>query len=314
MISYYPYFRGKQYELICLRENARLIATAGFTPILEPVRDDLAGLRRCLVSLLDAGVKLLVVENPGCGALQSGLPLPIRAYVDELIAADSPIAWIHRFQSGGHLEQYIARTEGGVVLHDAPSSAAEFTEAQLAAGWTVGRNIFLDGRDSGPLYRRAFRGQERVLIRDGFRKKKNSGYLETPIEHFSDLYLTYEDEGMGGFGDFLTVGDDYSDGGGPAYAVAIHLTFVDNEKLGSLFLHHFVSDTNDTPADPAGKFQEALDKLAAEVRRPATQIARTSAVEEFLALHDRSHYPGLGYVKKLSMQHHLEVMSQLAGL
>ena len=30
---------------------------------------------------------------------------------------------------------------------------------------------------------------------------------------------------MDGFGDFLIVGDDYSDTGGPAYAVAIHLTF-----------------------------------------------------------------------------------------
>ena len=38
---YHPYFRGKQYELITIRENAQRMAEAGFLPIIEPVRESL---------------------------------------------------------------------------------------------------------------------------------------------------------------------------------------------------------------------------------------------------------------------------------
>jgi hypothetical protein len=37
---------------------------------------------------------------------------------------------------------------------------------------------------------------------------------------------------MDGFGDFLIVGDDYSESGGPAYAIAIHLTFITSCQNG----------------------------------------------------------------------------------
>ena len=36
---YYPYFRGKQFELMTIRETAKLMAERGFCPIIEPVRD-----------------------------------------------------------------------------------------------------------------------------------------------------------------------------------------------------------------------------------------------------------------------------------
>src|SRR3546814_6797061 len=78
------------------------------------------------------------------------------------------------------------------------------------------------------------------------------------MEEFSDLHVTYGDHGMAGFGDFLIVGDVYSEGGGPAYAVAIHLTFIDPDKDDVMYIYHFVSDTKDTPTDPAGKFAQAL--------------------------------------------------------
>ena len=68
-----------------------------------------------------------------------------------------------------------------------------------------------------------------------------------PLEKFSDLHVTFEDEGMDGFGDFLIVGDDFSESGGPAYAIAIHLTFIDPDKEDEMWIHHFLSDRQDTP-------------------------------------------------------------------
>ena len=114
---------------------------------------------------------------------------------------------------------------------------------------------------------------------------------------------------MDGYGDFLIVGNDYSESGGPAYTVAIHITFIDPDNDDAMFIHHFISDRQDTPTDPAGKFAEAVNKLVAEVELPNSHILKTSAINEFIDLHKRGHYPGLGYVKKLSMKHHIETIA-----
>jgi hypothetical protein len=146
-----------------------------------------------------------------------------------------------------------------------------------------------------------------VLIRDGFVQRTNREHPE--IEHFSDLHITYEDEGVDDFGDFLIVGDEFMEAGGPAYAVAIHLTFIDSNEDDDMFVKHYISDRTETPTDPAGKFMEALHKLVNDVARPTSGIYGSEAIEEFEDLHRREHYPGLGYVKKLSMQHHIELIA-----
>ena len=53
---YYPYFRGKQYELITIRENAERMSKAAIVPILEPVKQNVSGLRRALE--VEAGARL----------------------------------------------------------------------------------------------------------------------------------------------------------------------------------------------------------------------------------------------------------------
>jgi len=61
---YYPYFRGKQFELITIREMAPLLAAKGFVPIIEPVRESLGGLERTLKAICDAGGQAIVIVNP----------------------------------------------------------------------------------------------------------------------------------------------------------------------------------------------------------------------------------------------------------
>lgn len=105
------------------------------------------------------------------------------------------------------------------------------------------------------------------------------------------------------------VGDAYTEGGGPAYAVAIHLTFIDRDKDDVMYIYHFVSDTKDTPTDPAGKFAQALSKLITKLDSGDSGIFEGAAIEEFRGLHAKGHFPGLGYVKKLSMKHHIETLA-----
>jgi len=114
---------------------------------------------------------------------------------------------------------------------------------------------------------------------------------------------------MNGFGDFLVVGDEFNEGGGPAYAVAIHLTYLDSDQDNVMQIYHFVSDSQDTPRDPAGKFAEALAKMISTLDQPDSKVLETDALREFRDLHDAGHFPGLGYIKKLSMNHHIETLA-----
>jgi hypothetical protein len=175
----------------------------------------------------------------------------------------------------------------------------------LGGGLAATRNIFFE--HCGLLYRKQFQGSHRVLLRDGFKRRRNRDH--PLLELFSDLNVTYQEEGMNGFGDFLIVGDEYSETGGPAYAVAINLTFIDPDQDEAMFIYHFVSTRQDTPTDPAGKFAEALAKMISKLDSGTSKVLETAAVGEFRQLRAKGHFPGLGYVKKLSMKHHIETLA-----
>ena len=129
-----------------------------------------------------------------------------------------------------------------------------------------------------------------------------------PKEHFSDLHLEYIDEAMDGFGDFLIVGDDYSESGGPAWAVAIHMTYLDNNDDKDMYIKHYISDRKYDIQDTSGKFIEALKYLTEDDKK--NHLYNTDAYREYEELYKKKLFRGLGYVKKLSMQNHLEIIAR----
>lgn len=306
---YYPYFRGKQYELITVRENAELLKKSGFVPIIEPVKQSLGGLKKTLSAIVETGGEAIVIVNPYHGdhsdnaeeiisLIQTEFDQDFKLSAGILLTEEVEIEDVKRLSE-------IFENRSITLIH------AGFNEAKLLVEMLDDisdmRHVFFE-ENCGKLYRRHFKdSNERILLRDGFQKRTNREH--PPVEFFSDLHVTYGEEGMQGFGDFLIVGDEYSETGGPAYAVAIHLTFIDPSKDDEMHIHHFKSIRQDDPKDPAGKFAEALDEMVKEIRRPSSYILKTNAVYEFLDLHDRGHFPGLGYVKKLSMKHHIETLA-----
>ncbi|MGP9635420.1 sce7725 family protein, partial [Halomonas sp. AOP43-A1-21] len=58
---YYPYFRGKQFELITIREMSELLAEKSFVPVIEPVRESLNSLKKTLTAICDAGGHAIVI-------------------------------------------------------------------------------------------------------------------------------------------------------------------------------------------------------------------------------------------------------------
>lgn len=311
---YYPFIRGKQFELVMLREMAPKIAEWGFVPIIEPVKGNFPALKRALDKLIESECRFILITNPQVGELKNdnstlvdeivadhlgdyeqysvGLLLnaedSLRVAKDFFKTHDLPIAVIHKgFSDGKGLVELIDEKKPDISVH-----------------------IFVMPHSTS-LYRKRFVDSTRILIEDGFISRNNREH--PPTEPFSELYLTYPDQGGQGFGDFLIVGSDYKEGGGPAYAIAIHLTYADPKADEALAIKHYVSDQVNSPKDPAGKFFEALSKLVKDVNKSGSPIYKSLAVKEYLQLHKDQHFPGLGYVKKLSMQHHIELMAHLLG-
>lgn len=304
---YHPYFRGKQFELIAIRETAKIMAEAKFTPIIEPVRETLSGLEKTLKAICEADGKAIVIVNPSCGDHSANGQNISQLLRDSFIHHGGISAGILLHDD---MDESLILTLLAEHKHHKPcfihAGFSEPTSLSLKTKGLVDKHVFIE-KFCGKLYRKYFNDADRVLLRDGFNKKKNADY--PMLEIFSDLHITYPEEGMQGFGDFLIVGDDYSEGGGPAYAVAIHLTFIDANKENIMYINHFVSVTNDTPTDPAGKFAQALSKLIIKLNDSPLQFFKSSAITEFKYLHENGHFPGLGTVKKLSMKHHIETLA-----
>jgi len=308
---YYPYLRGKQFELILLREMAEFISENAINPIIEPVKEDFSGIKKTIESLNNVNASFTLILNPQAGST------PVTKESLLQLMQDSDYHSNENFTIGYIID---SETELENLLLDL-NELPEYSFSIIHKGFTSGKNlanaiknidqiqshIFLDGY-AGKLYQRYFKrdGLRKILVRDGFKPRERNA-LYPRNEHFSDLHITYPDEGMDGFGDFLIVGDDYSETGGPAYTIAIHLTYLNDEE--DMYIYHFISDKTDSPTDPGGKFLEALNKLVKATQRPRSNILETTACSEYLELHEKQHYPGLGYVKKLSMKHHIELIA-----
>jgi len=310
-IMYFPYMRGKQYEWIALRELSQLIAeNKKIIPLIEPVKKNFSTLNRSLKAFKESNMPFVIIINPQVGELvrdnsiliselrNHDLELNQNAHVGFIIHTETRMKEIRKF-FGDYRKCNIC------LIHYCNFSDVSELNSLISNNDSFKYNLFIESK-TGRRYRRSFKRFENVLIEDGFEKRRNEDY--PPDEFFSDLHMIYEDEGYAGFGDFLIVGDSYSPTGGPAYAVAIHATYINAEE--DMWIKHFISESRGTPVDPAGKFLEALGKLVKYVRSRRNEIYLSDACNEFMSLFKRQHFPGLGYVKKLSMKHHIELIDQ----
>lgn len=310
---YHPYLRGKQNELILLRENAKLLSDAGMIPIIEPVKKNLAPLEKAIENLAKENVPFILIVNPRNGDFKNDSLILFRDLIDTTLKNYEDFCLGYIVDSKSTLLDIKSFLDDNTnksiaFIHNGYPKANELASITKSFD-NVKKHIFIDEKSkNGKLYQSKFikDGVSQILIRDGFNKMKNSDYPD--YEPFSELHLTYKLEGMNGFGDFLIVGDDYSENGGPAYAVALHLTYIGDEEL--MDIKHFKSIRMDTPTDPAGKFAEALYNLVTEVESKDSQIIKTEAYKKYKEYYEKGHFPGLGVAKKLSMQHHIETLAK----
>jgi hypothetical protein len=308
---YFPYLRCKQFELLALREISPVIGQATYTsPVLEPVKKTTASLEKALEKVIDNNINFNLIINPAHGEFVSN--------ATGLIAMiNAKLAGYENFQFGILMNQF---TNLGVITAQLESihfkrpitliHLDRVNDIDALAEWCAGYEIKYNlHNESFPVrrYRGIISADNKVLLDDKFKPQiKNSDYLLNTEEFFTDDHLFYLEDGFAGFGDYLTIGDDYAESGWLPYAVAIHFTFAKPNK--QIWIKHFVSDSNRDTTDVAGKFGEALIKLIDFIN---DEGINTVAANEFRQLAQDGHYPGLGSLKKLSLKNHLELVHNL---
>lgn len=308
---YFPYLRGRQTELLALRDFARMSLDnrCEIVPVIEPVKSDTAALCRAAREMIANDQPFALVLNPYHGKFVNDSE--VLAKLDEDIREASGKRWTpaYVYLEGERVVRPETLPEKSMLIFP---ETLELTDAvrTLAAHEHVG--YLLDGTESsqgfGRFMRRLGREGKRVspLSNHFHEQRRNVDYLVCEDEFFSDDFLGYREDGYCGVGDYVTLPKGYTEGGSLPYAVAIHLTY---QSGGILRIHHFVSDSNLDQSNIQGKFAEA----AAKVKEFFSGRPKTAGIRALLEFKEAGRYPGLAALKKWSILNHLELMSRVLG-
>lgn len=311
---YFPYMRGRQYELLGLRELVLNNLLGDYViPILEPVKLS-STLTKTMYEYIKASQPISIIRNPLVGSFLKDL----RDVKDGSKEASHKEEFLTQYDSATIIKSMIMQKNAQSLLEDWSKKGVNKNELLV---------INID-RDYLDLYEREFDGvnpkyalipdesafrrrvrQNRVLLDDKFEKQsRNADYQDETDEFFSDDHLYFKDDDYKGFSDYSVIGNEYLEAGFAPYAVAIHIVYFATDK--SLRVKHFVSDSNEDITNPAKKFYEALSKLATWYEAEPKPVELTLGLKTLLEHYEKQTYPGLGSVKKLSLMHHLELMGK----
>lgn len=190
-----------------------------------------------------------------------------------------------------------------ICSNDTNSSSQDFISVATSVAVTI-FNVEDPDRNRS-LKRYIFRlNKQFIRLDDPFeRQMRNSDFLSIKSHLYSEEHIHFNTEGFSGFSHYTTLPSEFIDGGSMPRAVAIHLTYLNEQN--QIWIRHFTSTTNDSIANVQGKFAEAAKKAVNFCREYGYT---NSALEELFRHYDEKHYPGLGTVKKLSMKNHLLVV------
>lgn len=305
---YFPYFRGRQYELIALRELAISEKLGNsIIPIVEPVKktstfdgtyNAFVGKQKPLALIFNPAVGDFAGSN---GFVKTLLPkgtlipdtqLPSQILPALLMNANTP-----------EIAKELSDRSISPSCELAILNNRDFLESYKMQ-FTMSAPRYTLFPDERELRRTVTRGK--VMFKDNFNKQpKNADYPDD--EFYTEDHLYFSDEGYAGFSDYSIIGSEYNESGFAPYAVAIHIVYFTEKN--TLRVRHFVSDSNDNISDIAGKFNEAVTKLA-NWYADGQQNQLTYALQTLLTYFKNGYYPGLPTIKKLSIMHHLELVGK----
>lgn len=286
---YCPYLRGRQFELVALREllEQNLISDR-IVPVIEPVKDT-PSLVKTLQAYAAQNRNILLIQNPKVGSFD-GISDESFEYSENLIKT--------YFLDNQNKNNVPNDFEQAIIL-DKPDNLDAYIEKFRENSC---RFTFISP------YKELEREIEnnRIIFANRFNsKEKNADYIFEPDEFFSSDHLYYQKEGYIGFSDYSVIGDKYTEGGFAPYAVVIHIVYFDEKKR--LRIKHFVSDSISDYSNTPGKLKEALEKLVEWNQR---EKYNTYGIRQLENLYRTGKYPGLGSIKKFAIMHHIELMNK----
>lgn len=306
---YYPYLRGKQFELLALREFVEKYSDdCKVFPIIEPVKSSFNSMKIAFKKLNEKNVPYALILNPQKGDLIGKVEI-ILSELDELLSMTDKWmpAYIVNTNSKGIRSNIQAKEYQQVMLicqDSIDTNNHDFKE--LLEMPEVRKVIFADNNRS---FKRELgrQGKEIIRIDDNFKpRKRNSDYCDIEEEKFSEEVFYYKEDGFDGFSDYTVLSSTFIEGGMLPYALAIHLTYKKNEE--EIWIRHFVSDTNDDNTNIHKKFREASQKAVVFFESISYS---NEAIGELTEYFRNDQYPGLGVLKKVSIKNHLELMNAI---
>lgn len=302
---YYPYLRGKQFELLALREYAQLQDSREYVfPIIEPVKLTFNGINKAIEELNTRSVSVAIVQNPQVGDLV-GLEERIETEVRYL--PNCKRAYIVR-NDQYDIEQKLKKSSLDCILIITADSTVEEKDILKLCSHENVSMVLVDDKHKNikRKIRKLLPSLKIVLLSDNFvAQPRNADYLNSEDELFSEDYFYYAEDNYQGVSDYTVLPSQYSEGGRLPYAVAIHLTYSKGDQVR---IHHFISDSNYDTADIQGKFKEAAMKA---VNFCKTNTIETEGVKLLAFYVENGVYPGLGMLKKISILNHLEIVKSV---
>ena len=316
---YFPYLRGRQNELLCLREllDAGKLSSK-IIPIIEPVKFS-STLFSTLTKFIEMGHQVIVIRNPEVGSFRKESGDMIKNIEKE---SDEKKKEKIRKTLEGYKEVWNnSQIQKAYLVDDDVISMVR--EKKLDAKDVVMINIKKGNYRYYEEYGEEIIGKytvvpkggdfediiedDIIILEDSYRKaKRNIDYIENPDELFSRNHIVYKKRGFVGFSDFSMVGNDFDESGFAPLAIAIHIMYFGNRD--ELKIHHFVSESNESISDPARKFEEAMNKLVNWENFDI--ILKTIGLDNLIECYNIGKFPGLGVIKKYSLMHHIQMMGE----
>ena len=316
---YFPYLRGRQNELLCLREllDAGKLSSK-VIPIIEPVKFS-STLFSTLTKFIEMGHQVIVIRNPEVGSFRKESGDMIKNIEKE---SDEKKKEKIRKTLEGYKEvwnnpqiqkAYLVDDDVISMVREKKIDAKDVVMINIKKGnyryyeeygeEIIGKyTVVPKGGDFEDIIE-----DDIIILEDSYRKaKRNIDYIENPDELFSRNHIVYKKRGFVGFSDFSMVGNDFDESGFAPWAIAIHIIYFGNRD--ELKIHHFVSESNESISDPARKFEEAMNKLVNWENFDI--IPKTIGLDNLIECYNIGKFPGLGVIKKYSLMHHIQMMGE----
>ena len=305
-MRYFPLLRSKQAEMDALHGvSSELKKHGGVIPIVEPVRKD----RKLLDPLVAQTFPFLLICNPVCGNYVGEQELVEKRLIGRYSTLKNniiPTLYVNQATSRADIEDFEYRySPQCALIYMATPHSADARNADISG---FQHHVYFRGKVESDFVT-TLPVISRVQLNDPFNRKRRNADYDIPPEIFTELHRKTANPTDEDFGDYSIQGVFYSDEqqNNPRTVSIHHIHYPEGRSEGTLYISHFLSDRRNTEVDLPGKVLEAVENLCDGMVE--LEPSNTKACEEYWSIRAKTG-TSLTILKKVSIEHHLEVMLQ----